>query len=77
MKTRSSPKIEVTQTTAILQLLLHKNKTSLIRRDSFFALNFCFYHLNGVCRFYFHSGRLFSQCSYKDFHTTTNSLNQM
>ena len=69
----NSSNIIVIQTTAIFHLFPIKNKTLLVWRDSFYALNFSFHHLNGVCRFYFLSGRLFTQCSYKDLHATTNS----
>ena len=65
--------IVVTQAMTIFHLFSVKDKTLVIWRDSFFALNFSFHHLNGVCRLYFLSGRLFSQCSYKDLHATTNS----
>ena len=58
---------------ATFQLLPVEYKLLLIWRNYFFVLNFCFHHLNGVCRFYFQSGRLFRQCSYKDLHATTNS----
>ena len=66
----------VTQRTAIFQLLPVKDKTLLIRRDTFFVLNFCFHHLNDVCRFHLQNGRLFRHSSYKYLHATTNSLNQ-
>ena len=66
VKSRIYPNIVVTQTTAIFQLLPVKDKTLLILRDSFFALNCCFHYLNDVCRFHFQTGRLFSRCF---FHT--------
>ena len=53
MKSRISPNVVVTQTMAIFQLLLLKDKTLLIWRVSFFVLNFCLHHLNGVCRLRF------------------------
>ena len=61
---------------ATFQLLPVEYKLLLIWRNYFFVLNFCFHYLNGVCRFYFQSGCLFRQCSYKDLHATTNSWNK-
>ena len=68
MKSRISPNVVVTQTMAIFQLLLLKDKTLLIWRVSFFVLNFCLYHLNDVCRLRFQSDHVSSQCPYKDLH---------
>ena len=53
MKSRISPNVVVTQTMAIFQLVLLKDKTLLIWRVCFFVLNFCLHHLNGVCRLHF------------------------
>ena len=58
---------------ATFQLLLVKDETLLICRVSLFVLNFCFYHLNGVCLFQFKSDHVSSECSYKDLHATMKS----
>ena len=48
-RVKSLLNIVVTQTTAIFQLLLVKDKLLLIWRDSFFVLNLCFHDLDGLC----------------------------
>ena len=62
---------------AIFQFLPVKEKTLLIRWDSFFVLNFYFHIHNSVCRFHFQSDHLSSQCFYKDLRASTKYDNQV
>jgi hypothetical protein len=53
--------VVVRQRSALLQLLTGKNQTLLIRWNTFFVLNFGFYHVDGVGRFHFQCDGFASQ----------------
>merc|ERR1719362_997189 len=63
--------IVITQGAAILELFAGKDKTLLIRRNSFLVLNLGFHILNGVRRLDIEGDGLPGEGFYKDLHTNT------
>ena len=77
MKGRLLLDVVVTQCTAIFQLLASKNKTLLVRRDTFFVLDFLLDVLDRVGRVDFKGDGLASQSLDKDLHSTTQAKNEV
>ena len=69
--------VVVRQSTAIFQLLSGKDKTLLVRWDSFFVLDLSLDVLNGIGRLNFKSDGLSGEGFNKDLHTTPQAENKM
>merc|ERR1712232_1023375 len=69
--------VVVRQSATILKLLSSKDKTLLIRRNSFLILDLGLNIVNGVRWLHIQSDSLTSQSLYKDQHTSTETKDQM
>merc|ERR1712137_391691 len=69
--------VVVTQSTSVLKLLSSKNKTLLIRRNSFLVLDLGLDVVDSVRRFYIKSDGLSSKSLYENLHTSTKTQYQM
>ena len=69
--------VVVRQSTAIFQLLSGKDKTLLVRWDSFFVLDLSLDVLNGIRRLNLKSDGLSGKCFHEDLHTTPQTKNKM
>ena len=69
--------IVVTQSTAIFELLSGKDKTLLIRRDSFLVLDLSLDVINGIRGLHIQGDGLSSQSLHKDLHTSTETKDQV
>ena len=77
MKSRLLLNVVVRKSTAILKLLTSKNKTLLVRGNTFLVLNLLLHSLDSVRGLDFEGDSLPGEGLDKDLHTTTKTKNQM
>ena len=69
--------VVVREGAAVLELLAGKDKTLLVRGNSFLVLDLLLHGLNGIRRLDFEGDSLPSQSLHEDLHTTTKAENQV